>query len=245
MSGIASVLGGLLKDKYVAGLWSSVMAQGMAWQGLRRPQPQPINEYIGPSWSWASFQGIAALDTKPNWRSIATVEDWQIELTNPDDHYGQLKGASVSVRGPLMSLTKSMIPGSDGDEGLKRAGIRSSPRCYTRYSVEGNDMQVTFDNTDPSACDRWPDKDIKVLLLGDYGEVSPGSQHEVESEEAEGEKDASNGGFEIDVGFGLVLTSTNVNGATYMKRIGWTHLDRNIVKRLRERKDDWDTITIV
>ncbi|KAF4502009.1 HET-domain containing protein [Fusarium agapanthi] len=95
LSGIASLLGGLLKDEYVAGLWSSVMVQGLAWQGQWRPKLQPINEYIGPSWSWASFEGIAAPNTDPNWKSIAVVEDWKIEEVSPDDPYGQVKSASM------------------------------------------------------------------------------------------------------------------------------------------------------
>ncbi|KAF5560494.1 het-domain-containing protein [Fusarium phyllophilum] len=187
LSGIANLLGGLLKDKYVAGLWSSVMVQELAWHGQWRQDPQPINEYIGPSWSWTSFQGTVVLNKMLNWRSIAIVEDWKIELTNPDDHYGQVKSASVRVRGPLTQLTQSTIPGGDHAERLKRAGIRPHPNFCTKYSGE--------------------DMDIKMLLLGGYGQASPVPPCEVEGEEAaESKQDKSDENFKFKEGFGLVVT---------------------------------------
>ncbi|KAF5689582.1 heterokaryon incompatibility protein [Fusarium circinatum] len=184
LSGIANLLGGLLKDEYVAGLWSSVMVQELAWLGLWRQNPQPINEYVGPGWSWASFQGTVVLNKKLNWRSIAIVEDWQIELTNPDDHYGQVKSASVRMRGPLTQLTKSMIPGGDHAERLKRAGVRPHPNFCTQYSGEG--------------------MDIKMLLLGGYGQASPVPPCEAERKEAESKQDKSDRNFKFKEGFGLV-----------------------------------------
>ncbi|KAG5744700.1 hypothetical protein H9Q70_012598 [Fusarium xylarioides] len=247
LSGIASLLGGLLKDEYVAGLWSSMVVQGLAWQGLWRPKPEPkpVNEYIGPSWSWVSLQGIASLNETPEWRSIATVEDWQIELTNPDDHYGQVKSAWVRVRGPLTQLTQSTIPRGDHNERRKRAGIRPSPRFCTKYSGEGDGILVRLDNKDPNASDQWQDMDIKVLLLSGYRKASTVFPREVEGQEGEAKKDDNDGVLEIDWGFGLVLTSTKVNGTMYMKRIGWMYLDRNQVEKLRGTKEDWDTITII
>ncbi|KAF5687193.1 hypothetical protein FDENT_5517 [Fusarium denticulatum] len=245
LSGIASLLGGLLKDEYVAGLWSSVMVQGLAWQGQWRPKLQPINEYIGPSWSWASYQGIAAPNTDPDWRSIAVVEGWKYTLANPDDHYGQLKSASVRVRGPLTQLMQSTIPGSDHEGRLKRAEIRPPPRFCTKYSSAANSLYLHLDNEDPNASDQWQDVGIGVLFLGGYGEASPVSQRELEGGGAEAKKDNSNVRFKIDLGFGLVLTSTSVNGVRYMKRIGWMQLDRNQAQSLKETKEDWDTMTII
>ncbi|KAF5962278.1 hypothetical protein FBULB1_14341 [Fusarium bulbicola] len=227
LSGFASLLGDVLKDEYMAGLWSSEMVQGLA------------------CWSWASLQGTVGVYDHPNWRSIAIVEGWKIELTNPDDHYGQVKSASVRVRGPLTQLTPSTIPGIDLDERLKRAGVRPNPRFCTKYSGESNDMPVMLDNRDPNACDQWQDMEIKVLLLGGHGGASSVSPCEVEGEQAEAKNDNKNREFEIDVGFGIVLSSEVVNGAMYKKRIGWAHLDRKEAEKLMETKEDWDTITII
>lgn len=245
MSGIASTLGCLLKDEYVAGLWSRVMVQGMAWQGLWRPQPQPIDEYIGPSWSWASFQGIAALDTKSNWRSIAMIEDWHVELTHPDDPYGRVNSASVRVRGPITQLTQSMIPVRDDDERLERSGIRLERRFCTKYSGEGNGIRLSLDNEDLNASGQWEEMDIKVLLLGGHGEELPISQREIEGEESESKKDKRKERFLFSQGFGLAMTSTNVNGAIYMKRVGHVILDSNQVERLGQTEEDWHTVTII
>ncbi|KAF5586880.1 het domain protein [Fusarium subglutinans] len=245
LSGIANLLGGLLKDEYVAGLWSSVMVQELAWHGLWRQNPQPINEYVGPSWSWASFQGTVVLNKKLNWRSIAIVEDWQIELTNPDDHYGQVKSASVHMRGPLTQLTKSMIPGGDHAERLERAGVRPHPNFCTKYSGEVSDTRLVLDKQDLNSSDQWQGMDIKMLLLGGYGQASPVPPCEAERKEAESKQDKSDGNFKFKEGFGLVVTLINVNGVIYMKRIGWTPLHSNLVEKLKETTEDWDTITII
>ncbi|KAF5534324.1 het-domain-containing protein [Fusarium napiforme] len=246
LSGIASLLGGLLKDEYVAGLWSSTMVQGLAWRGFWRPKPQPVSEYIGPTWSWASLQGIAALNEEPEWRSIAVVEDWQVELTNPDNHYGQVKSASVRVRGPITKLTQSTISDDpDEDERLKRAEIRLWPRVYTKYSGQGVGMFLHLDNRELNASDQLQDMDIKVLLLGTYGGKLPVSRCEAKGEEAESKKNKGNTQFKVGDGFGLVLTSTNVNGDICMKRVGWTILACNEVEKLRGTSKDWDTVTII
>ncbi|CVL02562.1 uncharacterized protein FMAN_00066 [Fusarium mangiferae] len=242
ISGMANLLGAMLKDEYVAGLWSSKMVQGLAWQGLGR-QLQPINQYIGPSWSWASLQGIAALNTEPNWRSIAIVEDWRVELKNPDNRYGQVNSASMRVRGPIIQLMESTIPGGDYDNSLKRAGLRPKPRFRTKYSGEGGEMTLYLDNEGQNASVQWEEMDMKVLLLGGYEATPPASECEAEEEALK--KDKGNWDFEIGEGFGLVLTSKNENGAIYMTRVGWMALVCSEVKRLRESKEDWDTVTII
>ncbi|KAF4945383.1 hypothetical protein FGADI_11985 [Fusarium gaditjirri] len=245
LSGVASLLGGMLKDEYIAGLWSSMMVQGLAWKGQWRPNPQPINEYIGPSWSWASFQGIAALDYDSRWRSIAIVEGWKVELTNPSDPYGQIKSASVRVRGPIIQLTQSTILDEDRDERLKRTLTRPRPRFCTKYSRVGDDMELNLDNGDPNASDEWGEMDMKVLLLGGDEITSRASQCEVQDEEAESRTDESNWESELSYGFGLVLTSVEMNGAVYMKRVGWIYLDSSQVEKLRQTKEDWDIVTII
>lgn len=238
LSGIAALFGEFLKDEYIAGKWSSQLLEEMAWQGLEKKNAQPITEYVGPSWSWASYNGTAARLYLPNWKSIAIVEDWQVELTNPEDYYGQVKSASVRVRGPLTQLTPSTVPGNDFDERLKRAGLSPRLRFCTKYTRKGLDSELNLDHeTETLVVSEG--MDIKVLLLGFYNGLQIPQWEEYEEQEVGREV------IHMSPAFGLVLTPININGATYMKRIGYIHLDDDEVIKLIRTKEDWSDVTII
>lgn len=221
LSGIASLLGGALKDRYVGGLWSNDMVEGLAWQSVDKPNTKQITEYVGPSWSWAGYQGVAAHGPWPIWKSIATVISWQIELTNPDDYYGQLKSASIRVQGPLMELLPSVIP-VDDIERLKRAGINPSPHFYTKNISEGESISLCFDKKEMQASNPWRDKNIKMLVLGYHDYTQPVSQQGKEVKD-KGEEDVKEGSDTdkterkcgIQPGFSVALVSININKEIY------------------------------
>ncbi|KAI0097509.1 heterokaryon incompatibility protein-domain-containing protein [Nemania sp. FL0031] len=87
-------------DKYVAGLWESEIAQGLAWCACAPLRARP-KEWVAPTWSWA------AVDSRVAWpgkhlevaqENLALVEANSI-LSGPDPT-GRLTSARIAVRGP-------------------------------------------------------------------------------------------------------------------------------------------------
>lgn len=104
MSGIARIYKDLFQADYVAGLWSTAILQGMAWES-DGGQYDPIRKYSGPSWSWAGYNGTTwASSTREKWTWYATVQKWQVELKDEFNPYGQVTTARIQLHGPIVEL---------------------------------------------------------------------------------------------------------------------------------------------
>ena len=57
ISAVASVVATATGDRYLAGLWKDDLIAGLGWERLMVPinGPRPCQEYIAPTWSWASL----------------------------------------------------------------------------------------------------------------------------------------------------------------------------------------------
>jgi hypothetical protein len=112
LSAIASEMQGHIKSEYLAGMWRQHLAYQLLWEVrgvqwlVRRGRP---NEYIAPSWSWASVVGNVenACDVRfANDREIILeVLDGQVELMNAANPFGQVKSGFLRVRGSLAKGT--------------------------------------------------------------------------------------------------------------------------------------------
>jgi hypothetical protein len=61
ISGLASRLGRILGDNYVAGLWKGDLYRGLPWSGVSSiMRLQPLDRYHAPSWPWASLPATYA-----------------------------------------------------------------------------------------------------------------------------------------------------------------------------------------
>jgi hypothetical protein len=125
LSGLAQIFSSRIQAEYVAGLWSNALIEGLAWQGLassRDPTAPSPSAYIAPSWSWASYNGIAATGQTENWKEIAAVLDYDVKLKG-ENPYGELLDGWIRVRGPLLPLSLSDVPETE-EEKLRQAAIR-------------------------------------------------------------------------------------------------------------------------
>jgi len=221
MSGIAKLLKSRLEAQYVAGLWSDALIEGLAWQSIGHRAPTSATEYTGPSWSWASYDGIAATGLRGDWKDVAEIEDWHVELQSEENLFGSVKNAWIRVHGPLVELKPSEKGFNDHELVLKEMGRTPHPRLRTPYSDEEG-RQVTPDHDELKESGRWRGLNMKVLILTS-------------------KKDPDAKAKEI-LCYGLVIAPA---GEGRMKRVGWMFLDDEEANNILEDKECWRDVTLV
>lgn len=97
-SGIVQRLQPVLGD-YLAGLWFRDIIRGLWW--VKKDGGVPVREYRAPSWSWASVDGpVSYLEYMEGEGSLdAEILDRAIHLADPDNPFGQVRWASLTLRG--------------------------------------------------------------------------------------------------------------------------------------------------
>ncbi|KAF2035832.1 HET-domain-containing protein [Setomelanomma holmii] len=113
ISGIAQALvdgdEGFRSDGYLAGLWHSSLPCHLLWKtaNIREAHRPPMyEEYIAPSWSWASIGGEVSFEwcqrdfDKNDY--LAVMEDAEV-LTHGEYRFGQVRAGRIKLLAPLAS----------------------------------------------------------------------------------------------------------------------------------------------
>ena len=100
ISGVAKDFAALLDDDYLAGMWKSSLVRCLGWQALGCTAPI---KYCAPSWSWASLNGIPAMEFQDTMTLLATVIDCGVEVDGPDV-FGRVKHGWIRMEAPLLKL---------------------------------------------------------------------------------------------------------------------------------------------
>ncbi|KAI1868465.1 uncharacterized protein JN550_006381 [Neoarthrinium moseri] len=116
LSGLASEFHRATGDTYVAGLWKMDIIQGLSWirhariespSGWLQPVPTLPEQYIAPSWSWASTLGkrVTFLSTSQfdHIERLAKVIDVDVQLAT-NDTFGAVKCGSIILQAPFLVL---------------------------------------------------------------------------------------------------------------------------------------------
>ncbi|KAK4173055.1 heterokaryon incompatibility protein-domain-containing protein [Triangularia setosa] len=112
-----------MENGYMAGLWKSAFLEGLFWCKAtgsigQRQQLTPPEEYVAPSWSWASVLGPVHFPVY-DWYSRAArwkarMADFEplveyvshaVELVGQDP-FGRLAGGRLTVKAPLFAVRK-------------------------------------------------------------------------------------------------------------------------------------------
>jgi hypothetical protein len=151
-------------DRYCAGLFESTMPQSLLWHTYPYPGPMPrltSPEYRAPSWSWASLDHPVRFPFLPkDITSKAEIVNVHIELADPSDPFGQLKSASLTITGPLISsqALRLITP--------VREGERRLPPCEVRVMTNrGSSIKIITDDFGP----QQPDHEKWLAYLQETG----------------------------------------------------------------------------
>lgn len=235
ISGLARLFHERFGGQYVAGLWSQAMIEGLAWQGLGERTPASRDQYVGPTWSWASYAGIGATGLNPGWVDVAEVLDWHVDLKHEANPFGEVENAWVRIRGPVIQLRHSTLESNEHEARLRRAGMRPLPRVCTPFSESENGSIMKIDDADLKTTSEWKEWRIEVLLLGGYKEKRGQESHSAEDDADEA----------FDSFGGLVIKSAGDEQAGKMQRIGWLFLEGKEGFKIREDEKNWKTVTLV
>lgn len=232
MSGLARLFASKFRADYVAGIWSNVLIEGLTWQCIGSREPASQDQYIGPSWSWASYGGVAATGPPRKYNEIAEVLDWKVELKTQANPFGAVTSAWLQIRAPIVSLIP--VP-PEGEEALhstrlERAGLPPSVFVTTSYSkdVEEGDRSIGFDHEEIPRSGAWKNMEMKLMILVNL---------EPDSDDEDGDTER--------LGFGLVITNAGDPSSNRMKRIGWMHMSGSETERILEDDTNRHTVYLV
>lgn len=96
---------------YVAGNWqhqlqlstASSQCGTLAWQSIYFLNPRCYDDYVAPSFSWASIQGYLVFDGTSPTVVLSEVVDVGITLASPADPFGRVLDGFISLFGPVIS----------------------------------------------------------------------------------------------------------------------------------------------
>lgn len=141
LSGIAHRLQPVLGD-YLAGLWHCDILRGLWWEKLEGGGP--ASKYRAPSWSWVSVDGpVRTACPKRKGRLDVQLSDYAIRLADPSNPFGQVRWASLTLRGWTKRLVRPMTSSEDPRDGsyLHDATIDEIPQtgnCHESHEWSNN-----------------------------------------------------------------------------------------------------------
>ncbi|TVY80634.1 hypothetical protein LSUE1_G004553 [Lachnellula suecica] len=247
MSGLAKLFERELGAQYVAGIWSNALIEGLAWQCLRKTDSEITSqeqEYIGPSWSWASFDGIAATGLEPGWEDVSEILEWHVEPKTKANPYGEVINAWIRIRAPIFPLVPSKRGDTDHEIKVRQAGIKPNPRFCTPFTKNDEGQGISLDSKHVKESEEWRAWNLQAMVLGRYTNsedsqsVEPGKDIEKEGSSKEEE-------IVQEREFSQALVVTSMDGGTTFKRVGWLFLEGVEVAKAIEDQSYWHTVTLV
>jgi hypothetical protein len=113
ISGLAMRLSTRMGARYCAGLWERSLPIQLLWKSDRyRGRHSRYSEYVAPSWSWASVNGVIdPVDLNPrrfgdpkSFKVLIDIAGVSLELASRNP-FGRLKAGSMHLQGRLARLT--------------------------------------------------------------------------------------------------------------------------------------------
>lgn len=216
--------------------------KGLAWLGNNNKVLAPYDCYIGPSWSWAAYNGSAAMldHAAVLWEDVAIAKAWHTEMRSKSNPYGEVKTAWIQVHGPVIRLAPLSTYTQETGEGSRKAkddiSSRTCCRVYTPYSESGHGVGLVLDHPQGNISEvlrSWSPHVIILTGVKDENSVSLDTQ---------GERVFS----AWSLVWGLAIKkSTNAGNTDKWERIGWTQIRGEESRKIIEAEDNWKTVTLV
>lgn len=126
---------------YVAGLWTTDLAQQLLWRiGLHSQPKWRLNKFIGPSWSWVSIESSFMFPTFATMPATIRLDilDHKLQHHVSSDRYGSLSMASLRVRGRLKTAQWNISTQNiEFPNGLSLIGNTKTVADSMDYASEG------------------------------------------------------------------------------------------------------------
>lgn len=160
LSGWAKKFQETIVADYVAGLWSNALVQGMAWKCEGERKPASLDEYTGPTWSWASYGGTPSYLTSCDW-VIAEVLGWHVELKEEANPFGEVRDAWINLRGPVFELNPRISESYSAEDDCPTEASVSIPKSTVHLGA----LELSLDNQSYEESGEWRNWDLKAILL--------------------------------------------------------------------------------
>ncbi|KAF5239852.1 hypothetical protein FANTH_9793 [Fusarium anthophilum] len=145
---------------YCAGLFRSTMPHCLLWEMSIGGQLGRSKAYRAPSWSWASLDCRVRFDLLMGEGTVlADVVDVAVELVDPNNQFGQVKSASLTLNGPLVASDELILKGTNDAEFV--AESRPGRDGYQDIqTILGHTFDITADTED-----FWEEGERKAWLI--------------------------------------------------------------------------------
>ncbi|CAM1507251.1 Fc.00g068920.m01.CDS01 [Cosmosporella sp. VM-42] len=182
---IAKRFSGYLGEDYCAGIFRSTLPLGLLWDP-EFGSCKRATVYRAPSWSWASVDGRIHRRAVSEGETtvLSTLEDVVVDLVDPQNQYGQVKSASLSLTAPLVSWQTLMGSQPEEPEAIEerddRPGASEPYHWYGSFqgllSANGADLSLSPDDVGAALVEggdvlqRWlsPLNNVFVVAIGDF-----------------------------------------------------------------------------
>jgi len=155
LAGLAEVLARSKPDRYFCGLWEKDLPQQLAWRVKEPWDGTRFDEYIAPSWSWASVRGQVYFDKAYN-SPIYQILSVECEYPRPGAVFGTVTKARLTVYGLLAQVVVRDYSGV----------VQSPQQAYNGSYCVSDFCRDTSKTKDPTHTARDTEKLWFLILAG-------------------------------------------------------------------------------
>lgn len=234
MAGLAELFGKTIQADYLAGVWSDRLIDDIAWSNFKHDKPQLRDQYIAPSWSWASCQGSVLLRNWGKRTNVAKVLDWKVDLKSEANPFGEVLNGYLRLRAPMVPLNSAeeIVNKTDLDEAseLERCGLQMTRWVRTPYVGSGKKSyyKAALDYDEYLEPSIWNALEMKLMLLSNVEDDTPYT--------SDSQKYFYNG-F-------IVIKAPGLDSGQ-MRRIGWLNINVSEAQQICQDQDNWHTVILV
>ena len=183
LAGLAQRLSRRFSCRYLAGMWEEDLAGNLLWS--RDPWRETwscddLTDYYTPTWSWISIRPRTSSNNIKSFIRYDYIQDYSFktdsrfelvatrcEYSNPYDHFGRLKYASLELRGAIIEVVLKTY------EPLGKDFLTAT---ILHFQAESSYFRGDVGRI-PYECSHWKDMWIKAhcLLIGHSWAKNPGS----------------------------------------------------------------------